>query len=90
MEDTNVSATVRQKAACSLMGHLKEPEVQKMELEVTHNSEMDMIKELMNATKVLVNTQRKAIESGDMDAGEIAHSSIIEGEFEEKGDEQEE
>jgi len=84
MQDDKVSSTVRQKAACSLMGHLKEPEVQKVELEVTSNSEVDMIKELMKATNSLAKQQKEAITDGQLSSIEIAHSDIIEGVYNEK------
>ena len=88
MEDDDVSATVRQKAACSLMGHLKEPEIQKVELDVTHKEEgTDIIKELLNATKKLAVTQGLAISNGSKTAKEIANSDIVDAEYEEKGNE---
>jgi len=88
MEDPNVSPTVRQKAACSLMGHLKEPEVQKVEIDVSHKEEgIDIIKELMTATKDLAISQSMAISEGTKTASEIAHSNIINAEYVEKVDE---
>jgi hypothetical protein len=84
MEDAGVSPTVRQRAADSLMGHLKEPEVQKVEVDVNDRSSNDMVKELMKATKSLARSQKEAIESGVKGAEEIAHSTIIEGEYSEK------
>ena len=87
MEDDNVSATVRQKAACSLMGHLKEPEIQKVELDVNHKSDdgVDIIKELLNATKGLAQSQSVAISDGSKTAGDIANSDIIDADYVEKG-----
>jgi len=84
LDDPKVSATVKQKAACSLMGHLKEPEIQQMEIAVTNTGESDMIKDLLAASNKLANEQIRAIKEGRSDAKDIAHSNIIEGEFNEK------
>jgi hypothetical protein len=84
LDDPKVSATVKQKAACSLMGHLKEPEVQKVELEVNDKRESSMIKDLLEASNKLANEQIRAIKEGRSNAQEVAHSAIVEGEFSEK------
>lgn len=70
------SEQVQQKAADSLMAHLKAPETQKVELSVS-TTEDKSIDELRQSTMELVAQQRKMIESGMMDAKTIAHSKII-------------
>jgi len=73
---TAKSEKVRSDAADSLMKHLKAPEAQKVELSVT-STEDKSINELRNSTMELVAMQRKMIESGMMNAKEVAHSRIV-------------
>lgn len=74
-----VSEKVRCDAANSLLTHLKPPETQKIELDVNHKEDSS-ISELRKTTMALAAQQRQMIESGAMNAQEIAHSKIIQGE----------
>lgn len=77
------SEKVRSDAANSLLTHLKQPETQKVELNVGVQ-ETDTIKELRNATMELVKQQRLQIESGTVDAQSVASSKLIlDGDYEE-------
>ena len=76
------SEMVRTTAANSLLTQLKPPELKKFELEVT-TSENSAISELRKATLELAAAQRQAIQAGQMNAQEVAHSKIFDGEFEE-------
>lgn len=77
------SETVRMKAADSILIQLKPPEVQKMELEVGMKQD-STIEELKSTTMELVKQQKLMLESGVMNAREVAHSRLlIEGEVEE-------
>lgn len=75
------SEMARVNAANSLLQQLKPPEVQKMELQVSQ-TESSAVKELREATLELAAQQRRMIQSGQMNAQEVAHSRIIEGEYE--------
>ena len=78
--------TVEQRAADSLMTHLKVPE----SLEVEHNIKLEgtsMMNSLLEATQKLAAAQRTAIEMRQSTAGEVASVRIIAAEFEEKEDE---
>lgn len=81
MDDENVSPTVQQKAADSLMNHLKPPETLKMELDVgfKQSSEID---DLRNATDNLVKQQNLLLSSKQATAKTIAHSIIVPKEIE--------
>lgn len=79
MTDSSVSPKVRSDAANSLLTHLKAPETQQIELNVS-NSPSDELKNLGKAVQELVANQRMAIQSGLKDAQEIAHSRIIDAE----------
>lgn len=70
------SDKVRTDAANSLLSHLKMPEVAKVSLDV-NVKEDDSISELRRSTLELVKQQRLMIESGVMNAKQIAHSKII-------------
>lgn len=73
------SEKVRSEAANSILNHLKRPETHKVELNVT-NKEDKSIEELRQATIELARQQRMMIESGAMNAQEVAHSRVIQGE----------
>ena len=75
------SEMVRTTAANSILTQLKPPETKKIELAVTQE-ESSAVKELKEATLALAAQQRQAIQSGQMNAQEVAHSQIIEGEYE--------
>jgi hypothetical protein len=73
------SEKVRSDAANSLLTHLKRPEVTKIELDVGLKEDKT-IDGLRQATMALAASQRDMIKSGMMNAKEVAHSQIIEGE----------
>jgi len=62
-------------AANSILTHLKPPETQKMELEVT-TKENSAIDDLRKATQELAAQQRQQIQSGAQNAQEVAHTKI--------------
>jgi len=72
---TAKSEMVRMQAANSLLTHLKQPESQKIELEVSQK-ENSAIDELRRATQELAAQQRQQIQSGSMSAQDVAHSKI--------------
>lgn len=74
------SEMVRTTAANSLLTQLKPPELKKIELAVS-TTESSAVAELRKATLELAAAQRQAIQAGQMDAQEVAHSQIIEAEF---------
>ena len=77
------SEKVRSDAANSILTHLKQPETQKVELDVNVKQDSS-ISQLRDATMKLVAQQREALRAGAVDAQEIAHSPVvIEGEAEE-------
>lgn len=81
------SEKVRSDAANSILTHLKQPETQKMELNVGMKEDSS-IATLRQTTMELARQQRLAVESGAMDAQAVAHSKLaIEGEYTEVGDE---
>lgn len=73
------SEKVRSDAANSVLTHLKPPETNKMELEISHKDSSEL-KDLRNAVQDLAIAQQRAIDSGMHNAKEVAHSVIIEGE----------
>lgn len=73
------SEKVRTDAANSLLNHLKKPETQKVELDIGYKEDKS-IQELREATMALAKQQREMIQSGVMNAREVAHSKVIEGE----------
>lgn len=73
---TSGSDKVRCDAANSLLTHLKMPETQKVELDVSVKEDK-AITELRNATLDLVEQQKKALASGSMNVREIAHSKLL-------------
>ena len=70
------SEKVRSDAANSLLTHLKQPETQKMELQVSQNEDSS-IATLREATMGLARQQRMMMESGGMNAQEVAHSRVV-------------
>lgn len=70
------SEKVRSDAANSLLTHLKQPETQKIELNVGMKED-GSIAALREATMALVAQQRMALQSGTVNAQEVAHSRII-------------
>lgn len=82
---TAQSEKVRQEAANSVLTHLKRPESQKFEIEVSHkdSSAIDQLKE---ETRRLAAQQKAWIESGQATAQDVAHSRIIKGEVIEDGE----
>lgn len=80
------SEKVRSDAANSILTHLKQPETQKMELNVGVKEDSS-IAMLRQSTMELSRQQRLAMESGAMDAQQVAHSKLaIEGEYTEVGE----
>lgn len=74
------SEKVRTDAANSILTHLKQPETQKVELDIGIRQDSS-ITALRDATMALVAQQRLALQSGAMSAQEAAHSKLlIEGE----------
>lgn len=76
MNDIDVSPKVRSDAANSLMTHLKRPEAQKIELDVTHKED-ETTNDLRSAVRDLARQQQEMIKSGGMNAKDVAHSRII-------------
>lgn len=75
------SEKVRCDAANSLLTHLKMPETQKVELEIGVKEDSS-IGALRQATLELARQQRLAMEAGQMNAQEVAHTKlVIDGEF---------
>jgi len=79
MNDDAISPKVRSDAANSLLTHLKPPETQQIELNVS-TTPSNELKDLGRAVQELVANQRLAIQSGVQNAQDIAHSRIIEAE----------
>lgn len=73
---------VAQKAADSLMNHLKAPESAKLTLDVA-TKDTGIIADLASALSNLSNVQREKIIEGTYSAKEIAHSDILEEEDDE-------
>ena len=74
---------VVQKAADSLMNHLKAPESAKISIEMGAK-DSGVLSDLTNALNVLSRKQSDAIAAGSHSVKEIAHSRIIEGELNEE------
>ena len=70
------SEKVRSDAANSLLTHLKMPETTKIELDVGIKVDKS-IEDLRTTTLELVKQQRLMLESGAMNAKEVAHSNLI-------------
>ncbi len=75
MMDDEVSPAVQQKAADSLMTHLKAPETVQMEIDIGIKDDK-IINTLRETTKLLAEQQKKAIELGNMKPLEVAHSKL--------------
>ena len=73
---------VVQKAADSLMNHLKAPESAKISSEMGAK-DTGVLADLSEALNRLSNQQSIAIQSGSLSAKQIAHAAIIEGELDE-------
>lgn len=74
------SEKVRCDAANSLLSHLKMPETQKVELDISVKED-SAIAALRETTLALARQQRMMLEAGAMNAQEVAHSRlVIEGE----------
>jgi len=73
------SEKVRSDAANSLLTHLKQPETQKVELNVGMKED-NSIAALRDATLALVAQQKQALLAGAMTAQDVAHTKVIEGE----------
>ena len=74
---------VVQKAADSLMNHLKAPDNAKISIEMG-TKDTGVLADLSSALNNLARQQSQAITSGYANAKEIAHSTIIEGELNEE------
>lgn len=70
------SEKVRSDAANSILTHLKQPEAQKVELSVSQKEDSS-INALRQSTMELVAQQRMMIQSGGMNAQEVAHSRLV-------------
>jgi len=73
---TSNSDKVRSDAANSLLTHLRMPEANKIELDISVKEDKS-ITELRNSTLELVKTQRAMIVDGTMNAREVAHSKLL-------------
>ena len=83
---TAKSEKVRSDAANSLLSHLKQPETQKLQIDmgVAEDSTIDALRQ---STMALVAQQREMLKAGMMQAQDVAHSKIIvDGEFEDVSD----
>ena len=69
------SEKVRTDAANSLLTHLKQPEVKKVELDITHKQD-DSIEILRQSTLELVRQQKLALEAGQITATQAAHQKL--------------
>lgn len=78
---TAKSEKVRSDAANSLLNHLKQPEVAKMQLDVNIAHD-NVIEDLRDSVSKLAQQQLKSINDGAFNAKQIAESSIIEAEYE--------
>lgn len=70
------SEKVRTDAANSLLTHLKMPETKKVELDVSMKEDSS-IAQLRQATQELVRQQKLAMESGSMNAKDMAHMKVV-------------
>lgn len=76
---TAKSEKVRTDAANSLLTHLKQPESNKLTLDVNVQQD-DSLRDLNRATFELITAQKKAIEAGANNAEDIAKSRLIDAE----------
>ena len=70
------SEKVRTDAANSLLSHLKQPETQKIQLDIGVKEDSSIDK-LRQATLELAAAQRLAVQAGSMNAQEVAHSPVV-------------
>lgn len=70
------SEKVRSDAANSLLTHLKPPEVKKVELDIGVKEDSS-IAQLRQATLELARQQRLALQAGQLNAQEVAHTRVI-------------
>lgn len=80
---TASSEMVRTTAANSILTHLKQPEVAKHEFTVKDETQRSALDQLREATQELARAQREAIQSGKQSARDVAHSEVIQAEYEE-------
>jgi hypothetical protein len=73
---TAQSEKVRSDAANSILTHLKPPETKKVELDIGLKQD-STINALKEATAKLAEKEMEAIRSGQMNAQEVAHSSLL-------------
>jgi len=73
---TAKSEKVRCDAANNLLGHLKMPDEQKVELDISIKED-SVLRDLRKATSALVMEQRRVLELGASTVTKIAHSSIV-------------
>lgn len=76
MNDDEVSPKVRSDAANSLLVHLKAPETTKIELDIGLKEDKT-IDALRASTMELVKQQKLMLDSGSMNAKQVAHSTIL-------------
>ena len=76
---TAKSEKVRSDAANSLLTHLKQPEAQKVQLDVAVKQD-ESIGELRRAMIELAAEQKNALRAGIMDSDELGRRKLIEGE----------
>lgn len=70
------SEKVRSDAANSLLTHLKQPETQKVQLDIGIK-ETSVVQDMRNAVQALAAAQRDSIRAGQSTAQEVAHSKIV-------------
>lgn len=78
--NTAKSEMVRTQAANSILTHIKPPEVSKVDIKITDETQISILDELRLATQKLSAEQRIAIQAGVSTAKDIAHSTVIKGE----------
>lgn len=76
MNNCDASYKVQSDAANSLMTHLRPPEASKVELDISIKQDKSL-DELRETTLALARQQRAMIESGAMNAKDIAHSKLL-------------
>lgn len=73
---TAKSEKVRSDAANSLLTHLKQPEAQKIQLDIGVK-ESSVVQDMRNAALALAGAQRDMIRAGQSTAQQVAHSKLI-------------
>lgn len=71
------SEKVRSDSANALLTHLKVPEVTKVQLDIGVKDDGGVIEKLRAATQALSAQQRLAMQSGAMNAQQVAHSRLV-------------